>query len=96
MDIEFEKRNFCMVEIERRETENYKSYIFYVSDYARLEDKTVRSVLEHLVRNEGRLNEEDSIPGIRWDFLIHTWENAEECGEKIIHRMTDVNIRTTF
>lgn len=90
LDVEFDKRHFCVVEIERRETENYKSYIFYVPDFSRLDDKTVRSILEHLLKNEGRLKDEDSIPGIHWDFLIHTWENAEECGEKIVSKIGSI------
>ena len=87
VDIALQNRHFCVVEIERRETENYKTYLFYVPDYSKLEDKTVRSVLEHLVKKEGRLKDEDSIPGIQWDSLIHTWENAEECGEKIMRKI---------
>ena len=79
-----------MVEIERRKTENYKAYIFHLPEYSRLEDKTVWSILEHLGKNEGRLKDEDSISGIEWDFLIHRWENAEECGEKIIKRAISI------
>ena len=90
VDIELKNHYFCVVEIERRETENYKAYIFHLPEYSKPEDKTVRSVLEHLVKNEGRMKEENSIPGIRWDFLIHTWENAEECGEKIINRVLSI------
>lgn len=90
LDVKMENHHFYVVEIERRETESYKAYLFYVPDFSSLEDKTVRSILEHLAKNEGRLKDEDSIPRIQWDFLIHTWENAEECGEKIMRKIKEM------
>lgn len=92
VEVEFKNCHFCVVEIERRDTENYKAYLFYSPNYARLEGEAMQLVLEYLVKNEGRLKEENFNPGIQWDFLIHTWVDAEECGEKIINKIEKISL----
>lgn len=53
VEVQYSEKCFTLVEIERREMECFKTYIFFRKDGERIEDREMEMVVRRLARGEG-------------------------------------------